>query len=183
MDILKNVAYVPNIVLVGYGRTQCYQVKCFRCGKLFFGENIGFCESCMNHPVEKLLKNIPEENITDVPGVGIYVDWVVKSTASQKRSRYNFKKVLQRDCYICRYCAYDPRKSIDFIPLHVDHVIPWVYGGGNTLNNLVTSCHLCNVIANSRIFATFEDKRKYILKRRLEKHLFVPEFLIKLYEL
>jgi hypothetical protein len=180
---LKLPNHLANIVLVGYGKTQYYQIKCFKCNTLFFGSNIGFCEDCLSLTSEELIKFIPSDNLTDSSGLGIIVDWLIKLPSGKKRSTYNYTKVLKRDSYICRYCEYNPRTSLEFLPLHVDHVFPWSAGGNNSMNNLVTSCSKCNLIASSKVFTDFNEKRKYILQRRLEKNYIVPKHLIKFYEL
>lgn len=50
-------------------------------------------------------------------------------------------KVFDRDGYKCRYCGRTPEDSII---LEVDHVIPISKGGGDVMENLVTSCFECN---------------------------------------
>jgi hypothetical protein len=54
-----------------------------------------------------------------------------------KRLRY---EVLRRDNHACRYCG----ATAPDVVLHVDHVVPKALGGGNTPDNLVTSCADCN---------------------------------------
>lgn len=49
-------------------------------------------------------------------------------------------EVFRRDSFTCRYCG---RKTPQVI-LEVDHVIPVAEGGGDELENLVTSCWECN---------------------------------------
>jgi hypothetical protein len=49
-------------------------------------------------------------------------------------------EVFKRDNFTCRYCG---RKSPEVI-LQADHVIPVAEGGGNEIENLVTSCFECN---------------------------------------
>ena len=56
--------------------------------------------------------------------------------AISKRVRY---EVLRRDGFTCRYCHAKNK------PLEVDHVIPVSLGGKDTPDNLVASCHDCNI--------------------------------------
>ncbi len=50
-------------------------------------------------------------------------------------------RVLRRDGYTCRYCgARAPQ-----VPLHVDHVVPWVARPCHEEHNLVTACEACNL--------------------------------------
>ena len=54
-----------------------------------------------------------------------------------KRLRFN---VFKRDDFQCQYCG---RRSPDVI-LEVDHIVPRKEGGGDDIENLVTSCFECN---------------------------------------
>ena len=55
-----------------------------------------------------------------------------------KRLRF---EVFKRDAFACQYCGRTPPKAV----LHVDHIIPLKSGGGNEIDNLVTSCDACNL--------------------------------------
>ena len=48
------------------------------------------------------------------------------------------KNILRRDSYKCAYCGRSD------IPLTVDHVFPKARAGGETWENLVTACTVCN---------------------------------------
>jgi hypothetical protein len=48
--------------------------------------------------------------------------------------------VFKRDGFICQYCGNHPPKAI----LHIDHITPVKLGGDNDINNLITSCNICN---------------------------------------
>jgi hypothetical protein len=54
--------------------------------------------------------------------------------------RENRVKVFDRDAYKCRYCD----KQLTQATATLDHVMPVSSGGGNTLDNLVTACLVCN---------------------------------------
>jgi hypothetical protein len=56
-------------------------------------------------------------------------------------------KVFERDGYRCRYCGQKPPEVI----LHVDHFIPVAKGGGNEMDNLLTSCSQCNQGKKARL--------------------------------
>lgn len=47
--------------------------------------------------------------------------------------------VLHRDGFRCQYC-----QGMEG-PLHVDHITPIAKGGGNGIDNLITSCQRCNL--------------------------------------
>lgn len=54
-----------------------------------------------------------------------------------KKSRF---EVFKRDFFTCQYCGSTPPKVI----LHIDHIKPVAAGGGNEIDNLLTSCESCN---------------------------------------
>lgn len=54
-----------------------------------------------------------------------------------KRLRF---EVFKRDYFTCRYCGAQPPEVV----LVVDHVLPVARGGGETLDNLITACEVCN---------------------------------------
>jgi 5-methylcytosine-specific restriction endonuclease McrA len=77
--------------------------------------------------------------------------------------------VQRRDNYICQYCGKDGLASAEnWHDSTVDHVLPRKHGGTDDPHNLVTSCHYCNSIKGYGLFASFEDARDHILKRREE---------------
>lgn len=60
----------------------------------------------------------------------------IRITMSQK-VRF---EVFKRDGFVCQYCGSHPPEII----LEVDHITPVCEGGGNEIDNLVTSCFACN---------------------------------------
>lgn len=55
-------------------------------------------------------------------------------------------EILQRDCFMCRYCGAAPDES----ELQIDHIVPIAKGGTNSLLNLITACRLCNAGKGTR---------------------------------
>ena len=49
-------------------------------------------------------------------------------------------EVFKRDTFKCQYCGSSPPSAI----LEVDHIEPVSKGGGNDIDNLLTSCFDCN---------------------------------------
>jgi len=49
--------------------------------------------------------------------------------------------VLERDNSTCQYCGLTPK---DGVKLEIDHKIPVSKGGGDSIENLTTSCYDCN---------------------------------------
>lgn len=64
-------------------------------------------------------------------------------------------RVLERDNFTCVYCG-NPG-------IQVDHILPWIWSGNDSEENLVASCQDCNAIASDKIFPSFQDKKEYIL--------------------
>jgi 5-methylcytosine-specific restriction endonuclease McrA len=78
----------------------------------------------------------------------------------------DIRAVFRRDGYCCLYCGKDGLVSQDnWHHTCIDHFIPISKGGQDTYDNAVTSCHYCNAIKASRVFATIEDANIYIQKR------------------
>jgi hypothetical protein len=170
--------YVPFIKLIGYGRSQTYQIVCCRCKDLFFNLDILrdlkglFCDYC--EPSEAYLA---PENISSVNFLGTIIGWEIKSTyAEKKRSFYNYKKVYRRDKYQCQYCGYSFYLCNEFRPLHIDHLKPWSAGGSNRMDNMVVACSKCNHHASSKWFSSFYEKKKYINEFVQE----IPEAFVKI---
>lgn len=67
----------------------------------------------------------------------------MKRKAISKKLRFD---VFKRDGFICQYCGSVPPKVI----LHVDHIHPVSKGGNNEIDNLVTSCSVCNLGKGAR---------------------------------
>ena len=55
-------------------------------------------------------------------------------------------EVFKRDRFKCFYCGRTPPAVV----LHVDHVIAVANGGSNVQENLVSSCHECNIGKGAR---------------------------------
>jgi hypothetical protein len=62
---------------------------------------------------------------------------MAKRKAMSQKTRF---EVFKRDGFVCQYCGSHPPAAI----LHVDHIVPVAGGGENDMDNLVTSCSVCN---------------------------------------
>lgn len=172
---------IPDIYIVGVGRTQTFQHCCLSCEAAFFCmKSIKdytdlFCDGC--EPSEAKLS---ERNTSNVNFVGNAVGWkVICENAVKIRNHRNYKKCFQRDAFTCQYCGYNHKLATSFSPLHIDHIKPWSAQGGNALNNLVVACQDCNLLVSNKWFKSFEEKKEYILferqKRKLLKHKHAKE--------
>jgi 5-methylcytosine-specific restriction endonuclease McrA len=79
------------------------------------------------------------------------------------------RRILERDDYRCQYCGLDARANFEnSLIMTVDFIHPRARKGKKSAENLVTACRPCNVIKSHRIFATFEDAKAYVLRKREE---------------
>ena len=83
------------------------------------------------------------------------------------------KKIFERDNFSCHYCGikahkihdgkspYSHAKVIslflkdDWQPFEIDHKKPKSKGGTNHLNNLLTSCPICNLKKGTKAYKNF----------------------------
>jgi len=78
-------------------------------------------------------------------------------------------KILERDRYRCQYCGLDGMASFEnSLIMSVDFIQPRARKGKKEPENLVTACRPCNRIKGSRVFASFEEAKKYVLQVRSE---------------
>ena len=85
-------------------------------------------------------------------------------------SREEGMKILMRDRFTCQYCGLDGTASLhNALMMTVDFVIPRALRGKKDPRNLVAACRACNLLKGRHRFASFEDARKYVLKKREEE--------------
>ena len=78
-------------------------------------------------------------------------------------------KILERDQFCCQYCGLDGRASFEnVLVMSVDFVVPRARKGKKDPSNLVACCRPCNMIKGTRVYANFDEAKKYVLKRREE---------------
>lgn len=79
-------------------------------------------------------------------------------------------EVFKRDSFTCRYCG---RKTPQIV-LEVDHVTPVAKGGGDEIENLVTSCYECNrgkgasLLSEDATVSTIHENTILLLERELQ---------------
>lgn len=88
-----------------------------------------------------------------------------KRIGISKKTRF---EVFKRDGFVCQYCGDHPPKVI----LEPDHINPVANGGGNEMDNLVTSCFDCNrgksAVLLSVVPQSLKDKAAEIAERELQ---------------
>lgn len=78
-------------------------------------------------------------------------------------------KILERDDYVCQYCGLDGRANFEnALVMRVDFVVPRAHKGKKDPRNLVACCIPCNTIKGTKIYASFDEAKKYVLERREE---------------
>lgn len=66
--------------------------------------------------------------------------------------------ILQRDNYTCQRCGVTHRPP-KHGKLHVHHIMPLGWGGGNAHSNLQTLCHPCHARVHELLNATRSNSR------------------------
>ena len=94
-----------------------------------------------------------------------------------------------RDEYKCVYCDRDMKERFDdWMNIENDHLIPAVKGGGDGLDNRVTSCSVCNKFKSAYLPGNFsslskeellDEIRKYVLGKREEWKVTYQEALVE----
>lgn len=59
-----------------------------------------------------------------------------------------YPEVAQRAKHRCEYC-HAPEPAFNF-PFEVEHIVPEVSGGEDTMDNLALACHSCNAFKSAR---------------------------------
>ncbi len=78
-------------------------------------------------------------------------------------------KILERDDHRCQYCGLDGRASFEnALVMRVDFVVPRARKGKKDPNNLVACCIPCNTIKGTRVYASFDAAKAFVLKKREE---------------
>lgn len=158
----RNEWIIPDVVLVGYGRSQAIQIQCLSCKLRYFPDDVysPVCEDCIKTDWKNELE---DWRILGKPFTLNVVGWEqrVPTIGNRGRSRHNYNKIYKRDLYTCQYCGYQVVVG-ELIPLHIDHVIPFSYGGNYKMNNLVVACQHCNSFAADKLFDNFIYKKLFI---------------------
>lgn len=110
-----------------------------------------------------------------------WVGSVYSNTGSDSYGRRKKPPKRERDRLIVEYrnrCAYcllpfgmvldTPRGKL-ILTVAWDHFVPYSFSLRNEGDNWVPACQLCNGYKASKIFATFDEARAYIVARREEK--------------
>lgn len=85
--------------------------------------------------------------------------------------RLSRENLMTRDGHVCQYCGKKPALR----ELNIDHVLPRSRGGGDSWENLVTSCMPCNLRKGWR---TPEEANMHLLRRPFQpKWSFVAQIL------
>ncbi len=88
-------------------------------------------------------------------------EWKDSGAGNWKRRRNNMDtrtrfRILSRDSFTCQYCGRKPPE----VSLEIDHYLPFVAGGGDSDDNLKTSCHECNIGKSTKIIVRKSAMKK-----------------------
>jgi 5-methylcytosine-specific restriction endonuclease McrA len=80
-------------------------------------------------------------------------------------------RILERDHYCCQYCGLNAISNFEnSLIMTVDFIVPHAKKGKKDPSNLVAACRPCNVIKGTRVFASFEEAKAFVIQRRAELH-------------
>ena len=85
------------------------------------------------------------------------VDDRPKNNQNKISPRIRFK-VLNRDGYKCKYCGQNSDNTV----LEIDHIIPRSKGGTDSIDNLITSCRMCNLGKSDELILEYTTFDKLI---------------------
>jgi 5-methylcytosine-specific restriction endonuclease McrA len=78
-------------------------------------------------------------------------------------------KILERDGHRCQYCGLDGRASFEnALVMRVDFVVPRARKGKKDASNLVACCIPCNTIKGTKVYASLNEAKAFVLKNREE---------------
>ena len=78
-------------------------------------------------------------------------------------------KILERDDHRCQYCGLEGRANFEnALVMRVDFIVPRARKGKKDPSNLVACCIPCNTIKGTRVYASFDEAKAYVLKKREE---------------
>src|SRR2546425_11371100 len=76
--------------------------------------------------------------------------------------RPSHEEVFQKNDFHCVYCGFDGSSFEGWKFLQVDHFKPRSKGGTDDLQNLVTSCMICNFMKGANEWTTLEKAKREI---------------------
>jgi len=82
-------------------------------------------------------------------------------------TREEGRKILERDDYVCRYCGLDGRARFEnALVMLDDFVVPRARKGKKDPSHLVARCTACNTIKGTRVYASFDEAKAFVLGQR-----------------
>ena len=158
------MGYIVDGKLLKYHNAYLFQRKCNVCAEKYLfnileteTSKVFFCESCTPTQVLSMERTFTKAGAVRVLKWHNRVVETDKTYKTRRHSTRNYRKVLQRDKFICQYCYQDGDT--------IDHIKPIICGGGNQEWNLVCCCRRCNSTASYLIFGDWTEKRAYIINK------------------
>jgi len=180
-NVTKDDKFVFLAVRIYFRKSEVLKSVCQNCGDQFFGnlrfENQPttddlFCQKCLERSVSDMFIEVVEAPRVDLVGTKAFMRPHLRPKIGQGLRN----AILNRDKHRCVYCEYTPTSYPGLsISIHIDHILPYSYGGSDTSENLVVACSKCNRYGGDKIFSTFAQKKDYITWVRRKKKLPIGE--------
>lgn len=117
----------------------------FNCTYKLFCKDYTYIKKTQNKTIKffvKVLNELEEKKLIDICPQSIQINghkfiwiWRIRKRISSSIRNYIFK----RDRGICQYCGKKLKSKF-----HIDHIIPFIKGGSDEIDNFVLSCSKCN---------------------------------------
>ena len=83
-----------------------------------------------------------------------------------------YRETYIKDGYRCVYCGRDMLDDFEsWMSLEIDHIIPKSKGGGDSIDNLVASCNVCNRLKSTFVPEGYEEMQKEELLRQIRANI------------
>lgn len=142
-----------------FGSVAMLQKKCpnCKCVSFIIDGKFSCCDELCEEPETITLKRI--------------------SAAESRRSVLSKKvkdAILEQQNNCCIYCnrplwGYEYNRETNKrrkVKTHFDHLVPWSFSGNNDEINIVAACERCNLIKSDMYFATLDQAKLYIIRKR-----------------
>jgi 5-methylcytosine-specific restriction endonuclease McrA len=83
-----------------------------------------------------------------------------------------YRETYIKDGYRCVYCGRDMLADFDsWMSIELDHIVPVSAGGGDELENRVTSCHVCNRFKSGYVPENYTELQPSEILHRARLHV------------
>lgn len=128
-----------------YGMIYTIEDIAFNCTYKLFNRDCNYSKKTQNKTIKffiKVLGELKEKKLIELYPQSIQINghksiwiWRIRKQISPSIRNYVFK----RDGGICRYCGKKLKSKF-----HIDHIIPFIKGGADEIENFALACLECN---------------------------------------